>query len=295
MTGSLPEADTLLRRALASGRVHSAYLLSGPGETPRRAALGFVRGLVCEAAAGERPCETCAACRRSTVHEDIALDGTGKKGPLYRHVGDHPDLVWVERGADDTRVRIGQVRAIQERMRLRSAEGGRRAAVIADAEWLNQEAQNALLRLLEEPPPETTLVLVTTTATGLLATVRSRCQRVAFPAPPPQLAEDPETQALVERLAGVGQLEIPALLDWTEEFRGARAEAAAAVGGLLHVASLWLRDRTASRVEAGERSLDRELAAFRELQSCRKSLAQRNANPQMVAEHALLALQGALR
>ncbi len=275
--------------------MHSAYLLSGPGEAPRRAALRFVRSLVCEAAAGERPCEACAGCRRSTVREDIALDGTGKKGPLYRHVGDHPDLVWVERGADDTRVRIGQVRAIQERMRLRPTKGGRRAAVIADAEWLNQEAQNALLRLLEEPPPETTLVLVTTTATGLLATVRSRCQRVAFPAPPPQLAEDPETQALVERLAGVGQLEIPALLDWAEEFRGARAEAAAAVGGLLHVASLWLRDRTATRVQAGEQRLDRELTAFRELQSCRKSLAQRNANPQMVAEHALLALQGALR
>jgi DNA polymerase III delta prime subunit len=289
-----PDADDLLRRALTSGRVHSAYLLSGPGQEPRRAALRFVRGLVCEADAAERPCEACAACRRSTVREHVALDGSGKKGPLLRHVGDHPDLVWVERGTDDTRVRIGQVRAVQERLRLRPAEGGRRAAVIADAEWLNQEAQNALLRLLEEPPPETTLVLVAATATGLLTTVRSRCQRVTFRTVPPQLGDDPELQAIAERIAGVGRLEIPALLDWAEEFRGARGEAAAAVGVLLHAASLWLRDRTATRVHAGEWALDRDLAAFRELQLCRKSLAQRNANPQMVAERALLTLRGAL-
>lgn len=289
-----PTADDLLRRALASGRVHSAYLLSGPGEAPRAAALRFVRGLVCEAAPGaERPCEACPACRRSTPREEIALDGAGRKGPLYRHVGDHPDLLWVERGADDTRVRIGQVRAVQERLRLRAAEGGWRAAVLADAEWLNQEAQNALLRLLEEPPPRTVLALVTATASGLLATVRSRCQRVVFAPPPARLADDPETRALAERLAGAGALGVPALLDWAEEFRGARADAAEAVTGLLRTASLWLRDRVAERAAGGD--VERELAAFAELQACRKSLAQRNANPQMVAERALLALHGALR
>lgn len=289
------QADDLLRRALATGRVHSAYLLSGPGEAPRAAALRFVRGLVCEAKDGtERPCEACSACRRSTPREPVAIDGAGRKGPLYRHVGDHPDLVWVERGADDTRVRIGQVRAVQERLRLRAVgEGGHRAAVIADAEWLNQEAQNALLRLLEEPPPRTVLVLVAATATGLLATVRSRCQRVSFPPPPPRLGDDPETRALVERLAGAGGLGVPELLDWAEEYRGGRAEAAEAVTGLLRTASLWLRERVAAR--AGVADVQRELDAFAELQACRKSLAQRNANPQMVAERALLALHGALR
>lgn len=289
------QADDLLRRALATGRVHSAYLLSGPGEAPRAAALRFVRGLVCEAGdGGERPCEACAACRRSTPREPVAIDGSGRKGPLYRHVGDHPDLVWVERGADDTRVRIGQVRAVQERLRLRAlGEGGHRAAVIADAEWLNQEAQNALLRLLEEPPPRTVLVLVAATASGLLATVRSRCQRVAFPPPPARLDDDPETRALVERLAGAGALGIPELLDWAETYRGGRAEAAEAVTGLLRTASLWLRERVAAR--AGSADVQRELDAFAELQACRKALAQRNANPQMVAERALLALHGALR
>jgi DNA polymerase-3 subunit delta' len=287
------DASDLLDRALASGRVHSAYLLAGPGEAPRAAALRFVRGLVCEAAGAARPCEACPACRRSRPGAAVVLDGAGKRGPLYRHVGDHPDLLWVERGPDDTRVRIGQVRALQERLRLRAAEGGWRAAVLADAEWLNQEAQNALLRLLEEPPARTTLVLVAATASGLLATVRSRCQRVVFAPPPARLGDAPETCALAERLAGAGALAAPALLDWAEEYRGARADAAAAVTGLLHTASLWLRDRVAERAGAGD--VARELAAFAELQACRKALAQRNANPQMVAERALLAVHGALR
>lgn len=289
-----PEA--LLRRSLETGRVHSAYLLAGPPEATRPASLRFVRALVCQAAPDARPCEACTGCRRSAPREEIALDGTGRSGPLLRHVGDHADLFWVERGADDTRVRIGQVRAVQQALRLRSNEGGFRAAVIADAEWLNQESQNALLRLLEEPPQRTTLLLLAATASGLLATVRSRCQRVAFPARELRLADAPEeVRAQATRLADAGSLGIPALLDWAEEFRGARAEAAAGVASLLETAGLCLRERVAERVGAGQRRVARELDAFRELQACRKALAQRNANPQMVAERALLALHGALR
>jgi len=179
MTAAPGDPQALLRRSLESGRLHSAYLLSGPPPEPRQAALGFARGVVCSGPS-PRPCESCPSCHRSSPREILTLDGAGKKGPLLRHIGDHPDLLWVERGADDTRVRIGQIRALQSALRLRVAEGGRRVGVIADAEWLNQEAQNALLRLLEEPPPATLIVLVARSAAGLLATVRSRCQRVVF-------------------------------------------------------------------------------------------------------------------
>ena len=162
-----------------------------------------MRGLVCS---GESPpCEECDGCRRTSPREEIIIDGTGRRGPLLRHVGDHPDLLWVERGPDDTRVRIGQIRALQNALRFRSTESGRRAAVIADAEWLNLEAQNALLRLLEEPPPDTTLVLVTTTSSGLIATVRSRCQRVTFRSEEANPLDDPEFAELVARLESVGR------------------------------------------------------------------------------------------
>lgn len=173
--------DALLRHALETGRVHSAYLISGPAHDARALALCFARGLACSGE-GARPCDECGACRRSDPaapgHEPIALDGSGKKGPLLRHVGEHPDLLWIERGSDDTRVRIGQIRALQAALRLPANEGGWRAAVVADAEWLNAEAQNALLRTLEEPPGLTYFFLLSTQPEQLLETILSRCIEV---------------------------------------------------------------------------------------------------------------------
>ena len=285
------DVSALLDRSLASRRLHSAYLLSGPGERPRSEALRFARGSVC-VGADPRPCEQCPACRRSASREPIALDGSGKQGPLLRHIGDHPDLFWVERGEDDTRVRIAQVRALQHALRLRSSEGGRRTAVIADAEWLNQESQNALLRLLEEPPPDTTLVLVATSRASLLATLRSRCQRVAYPAQASEALGE-EREELQGRLAAIERASLSDLLDWAEEYRGGRSLAAARVEELLDTASSWLRARAAERATE-QAPLRGELEAFRTLSGCRKALAQRNANPQMVAERALLALHAGL-
>jgi DNA polymerase-3 subunit delta' len=286
-----------LARSLASERIHSAYLFTGPGEQPRQAAEWFVRGLTCRGAPETRPCGACPDCRRSTPGEDVPLDGTGKAGPLYRHVGDHPDLLWIERGRDDTRVRIPQIRAVQHALHLRAVEGGRRAVVIADAEWLNLEAQNALLRILEEPPPGTSFVLVTASPSGLAPTVRSRCQRVGFAAerpPAPDSPEAPESaRALAARLAGLPRQTIPELLDWAEEFRGARAVAAAGVSELLGVAAAWLHAGVCRDAAAGP-VLAPRLEAWRALQDLRKALAQRNANPQLVAERALLALREAL-
>src|SRR5262245_35013989 len=286
-----------LARSLAGDRIHSAYLFAGPGEGPRDTAVWLARALVCRAAPAARPCDACVACRRSAPREPVALDGTGKSGPLYRHVGEHPDLLWVERGSGDTRVRIGQIRALQQALHLRAVEGGRRAVVIADAEWLNLEAQNALLRTLEEPPPKTTFVLVTASPSGLAPTVRSRCVRVAFPAvrpPPPDSPEAPESvRALAERLAGLREQGVLELLDWAEEYRGARAVAAAGVSELLGVAAAWLHAGVSADAATGA-ALGPRLDAWRTLSSCRQALAQRNANPQLVAERALLALREAL-
>lgn len=290
--------DDLLHQSLASGRVHSAYLLSGPGDAPLASALRFLRGLVCTATL-ERPCGECRDCRRALAPNDVTIDGAGKRGPLYRHVGDHPDLLWVARGAEDTRIRIAQVRALQAELRLRPSEAGRRAALLEGAEWLNVEAQNALLRLLEEPPPDTTLVLVASTAAGLLATLRSRCQRVRFPVPSAEAwlsGDAPESvQGLAARLDDIARLGVPEILDWAEEFRGARADAAGPIEELLETATAWLHRETARRARAGDPDLSPLLAAFAAVRTARRGFVQRNANPQMVAERALLAIREAVR
>jgi DNA polymerase III delta prime subunit len=287
----------LLRRCLESQRIHSAFLLSGPGDGPLRAALEFARGLVCTGP-HPRPCQECSSCRRSRQRKPIRLDGTGKEGPLFRHIGDHADLFWVERGRDDTRVRIGQVREVQKALQFAANEGGWRAVVIADAEWLNDQAQNALLHLLEEPPPRTCLILVAAGQAALLATIRSRCQRVVFPERQDSrlrgqdLSEDERT--LVKRLDAIEGCDLPELLDWAEEYRGPRAVAAPRVQTLIALGSDWLRERVGASLSTEEPDPRRELDAFKTLSTCRKDVAQRNANPQMVAEHALMAIRAAV-
>ena len=290
----------ILARSVESQRVHSAYLVTGGGPAPTRAAQAFARALVCERPDAGQACESCAGCDRSRVDEDaetIELDGKGKRGPFYRHLGDHPDVLWVTRGEGDTRVTIGQIREVQAALRLGANEGGRRVAVIDGAEWLNPQAQNALLRLLEEPPPSTSLILVASRASAIIATIRSRSVRIRFPAEADRVLRGDDVRdevaqivTLLDGLAGRG---IGDLLDFAERYRGARATAAEAVTELIDVASEWLRQEVHARLAQDRTPSTRVLDAHRSLQQLRRDLVQRNANPQMVAERLLLGLRDA--
>ena len=290
--------SAILRRSIEHDRVHSSYLLVGPGALPRTHALVFARALVCRSGKG-LPCGACEACHRSRMDpgnpDGIPLDGKGRRGPTYRHIGDHPDLFWVERGPDDTRITIGQVRDLQLALRRGANEGGRRVAVIDGAEWLNPQAQNALLRLLEEPPPLTSVVLVASHASAVIVTIRSRSVRVRFaPDSEPSVrdAEAPEpVREIVETLDALTERSIGEILDFAERYRGARALAAEGVTELIDVSAQWLCENVKSRVMIGEQPATAELDAHRSLARLRRDLVQRNANPQMVAERLLLGLR----
>ena len=301
MTALHQNPVTLLENSLASGRIHSAYLISGAGEKPRETALWFARAIACaQRATAHGPCEACPACRRAGAPvEEVAIEGIDKGGPAYRHIGEHADLYWTERAVDKTRVTVQQVRAIERAVRRPSVEGGARVAVIHDAEWLNVEAANGLLRILEEPPTDTTFILVAPSPGSLLTTIRSRCIRVAFPAEEVVLLRDASTDEavaeLVAQLDGISRLRLPELIGWAEKYRGGRAQAATGVDHLLDVGQLWLRERITRAAREGRKDLNRELDAFATLGECRRDLATRNAQPRMVAERGLFAIRGAIR
>lgn len=147
------------RRALASGRVAHAWLLSGPPRGPgREAAATMIRTLFC--AGSEPPCGACAACRKVET-------------------GNHPDVVWIEPESKSRQIRIEQIRdVILAQMSQTAYEGGWRASVLVGAERMTEAAQNALLKTLEEPPPRAVLILLTEDSSQLLPTIRSRCQRI---------------------------------------------------------------------------------------------------------------------
>jgi len=93
----------------------------------------------------------------------------------------HPDLKILrrqltDRGTMSAVVRIDEVRTFEASLRLRSAEGGWRVAIVDEADRMNRNAENALLKILEEPPFKTLIILVSNALNSMLPTTRSRCR-----------------------------------------------------------------------------------------------------------------------
>ena len=122
----------------------------------------------------------------------------------------HPDITWIEpRGAHEILVDDVRRRVVRE-VAMRPFEASRRVFVIADAERMNEESQNALLKTLEEPSSFAHLILVSSAPGRLLPTIPSRCQGVRFgPVPAERIAEllgaegvEPSLARACARLAG---------------------------------------------------------------------------------------------
>ena len=90
----------------------------------------------------------------------------------------HPDLIMVV--PDGNVIKIDQIRQLQEQMHLKPIAGLYRFVILNEAESMNDQAANALLKGLEEPPDQTILILITHRPHALLGTVVSRCQKVRF-------------------------------------------------------------------------------------------------------------------
>lgn len=98
--------------------------------------------------------------------------------PVFRYVasGAHPDLMTIEPAEDKQGVDIEQIRKIGPFLRMKASAGGWRVVIIDRAETMNRNAQNAVLKILEEPPSKTVLILIANGIGGFLPTIRSRCR-----------------------------------------------------------------------------------------------------------------------
>jgi DNA polymerase III delta' subunit len=183
--GHLP-ALAAIERAVGTGRVPHALLISGPAHVGKTTlALDLAAGLLCTAprAAG-RPCRDCAACRKVDA-------------------GNHPDLHRLAPEGAGGQVRLAQVQGLISELALLPLEGAWRVAIVESAHRLNPDAQNALLKTLEEPPQAAVIVLAADDETQLLPTVRSRCARLRLgPVAPEAIAGLLEERGLGDRPKG---------------------------------------------------------------------------------------------
>ncbi len=165
LLGHLP-AEATLAEALRAGRLHHAWLLTGPPGIGK-ATLGFRFARRLLAGSGD----------------GLAVPPTH---PTFRRIaaGSHADLLTIERAWDPKRKRlrgeiiVDDVRRVADFLHLTPAEGGWRVVLLDGAEDLNRNAANALLKVLEEPPPRAILLLICAAPGRLLPTIRSRCRRL---------------------------------------------------------------------------------------------------------------------
>ena len=155
------------REASAGARMHHGWILAGKaGLGKHDFALQAARELVSEEGVPQPMGE----------HPDIHILTYGPK--------DDKAAQAAAEGKDYERarsIRIGQIRAMQQRLNTRPSVGSRRVIIINRADDMERPASNALLKSLEEPPQGTFFLLVTHRPSGLLPTIRSRCRILRFP------------------------------------------------------------------------------------------------------------------
>ncbi len=207
----------------ATQRIASGFQLHGDsGRGKLLFAEAFVQRLFCADGTG---CGQCPACIR------------------YR-AGSHGDIEIVRLVDGKTRISIEQLRNLREWFHRAPYEADRRCAIINDAHLMTEEAQNSLLKLLEEPPAHGILILVTENPQGLLDTIHSRLQAVYF---------GPLTEADVAKIIR-GQVEAS-----EEEIQRAASLANGSPGQALSLVG----DETSAMIqEAAERLFDLKTLPF---------------------------------
>ena len=154
---------TRLRQSVASQRTVSAYLFSGAqGVGKKTVSWPFAAALLCESPKNGAPCLTCSSCRL-----------IASASP--------PDCIVLSPPADKKSIGVELVREkIIKEAYVRPFSSNRKVFLIENGELMTQEAQNALLKLLEEPPCYAVFIIMTTAQDQLLETIRSRCLKLQF-------------------------------------------------------------------------------------------------------------------
>ena len=152
-------AENLLRKHIANSEARHAYLFTGaPGVGRRSLALAFASALNCTQPPS--PGEYCGVCRFCKLTARMQL----------------PDLSIVEPENTGGIIKVAQVRELQHTLSLTPYEAKYRVALLLNFQLANANAQNALLKTLEEAPEKVILLLTADAADSLLPTISSRCE-----------------------------------------------------------------------------------------------------------------------
>jgi DNA polymerase-3 subunit delta' len=173
----------ILQSILQTGNVPNALLFVGEdGIGKKSAAMIFIQALCCEAPASIGISGPQAAHRLVGPLEEGALIHPCNACLSCQKIqsGNHPDFLIVAPEKDENSIKIDAVRAMQDTIMFTPMEAKWKVVLIAKAEALTIQAQNSLLKTLEEAPPYVVLILIAAKSLLLAPTLLSRCQKVPF-------------------------------------------------------------------------------------------------------------------
>ncbi|QPC83548.1 DNA polymerase III subunit delta' [Phototrophicus methaneseepsis] len=152
-------AVTFLQKSLAHHRIRHAYLFLGPENIGKRQlAHAFAMALMCENEDEfARPCMQCASCKRILS-------------------GNHPDMLYSQADDNTGALRIDAIRDVMRLIALKPFSSSYRIAIFEDFDNARPQAQDALLKTLEEPPPHAVIILLAQSTEHIMSTITSRCQ-----------------------------------------------------------------------------------------------------------------------
>ncbi len=145
-------------RSVKAGRIAHAFLLSGPHGTGKRTCANYLTQIIL-CASPQAPCGQCPACKKVMA-------------------GLHPDVQVV--GEEEKSISVDTIRALRDQLALRPFEADRHITLIPRADRMTAQAQNALLKTLEEPAGGNVFFLLTDQPGAMLPTIVSRCRRLRF-------------------------------------------------------------------------------------------------------------------
>ena len=155
------QVKQLLTESIQTGRIGHAYMFCGPDGIGRRTmARCFAETLTCSANAAE-PCGTCEAC-------------------VLNANSTNPDVLVIQKQDGKATIGVEEVRLVQDEISTAPQFGRYKVIIFENAEKLTVQAQNALLKTLEEPPPYIVMILISSNNLQILDTVKSRSVKVDF-------------------------------------------------------------------------------------------------------------------
>ncbi|MGN1327933.1 MAG: DNA polymerase III subunit delta' [Clostridia bacterium] len=148
-----------LEENVKNGNISHSYMFLGQeGIGKRQIAIEFAKMILC-LSEKNRACDICNSCIKFKSNNN-------------------PDFTILE--PDGNSLKIAQIRDIQEKIYEKPIVSNKKVFIIDDSDKMTEEAQNSLLKTLEEPPEYIVIILITSNENKLLNTIKSRCLKISF-------------------------------------------------------------------------------------------------------------------